>query len=120
MAPRLVKKVSSRMGLYEVNYPEVVWHRAASADLCQQITSAMQSVIEWGTGQRAAIPGVQVAGKTGSAENPHGISHAWFVGFAPAEAPRAVVAVIVENAGSGGVVAAPIAKEVLQAALARR
>jgi len=120
MAPRLVKKVSSRMGLYEANYPEVVWHRAASAGLCQQITAAMQGVIDWGTGQRAAIPGVQVAGKTGSAENPHGISHAWFVGFAPAEAPRAVVAVIVENAGSGGTVAAPIAKEVLQAALARR
>jgi peptidoglycan glycosyltransferase len=120
MAPRLVKQVSSRMGLYDANYPAVVWHRAASAGLCRQVTAAMQSVIEWGTGQRAAIPGVTVAGKTGSAENPHGISHAWFVGFAPAEAPRAVVTVIVENAGSGGTVAAPIAKEVLQAALARR
>ena len=69
MAPRLVKKVSSRMGLYEVNYPEVVWHRAASADLCQQITSAMQSVKEWGTRQQAAIPDTS-GWQDGIQENP--------------------------------------------------
>jgi cell division protein FtsI/penicillin-binding protein 2 len=54
-----------------------------------------------------------VAGKTGSAENPHGKTHAWFIAFAPAEAPRLALAVLVENAGHGGEVAVPIARQVL-------
>jgi peptidoglycan glycosyltransferase len=65
------------------------------------------------------LPGVSVAGKTGTATNPAGKSHAWFVAFAPAENPRAAVAIIVENVGYGGTYAAPIARRVLAAALAR-
>lgn len=61
-----------------------------------------------GTGGAARVPGVVVAGKTGTAENPHGKDHAWFIGFAPVDAPRIAVCVIVENAGFGGSVAAPI------------
>ncbi|WHE06364.1 penicillin-binding transpeptidase domain-containing protein [Thermoanaerobacterium thermosaccharolyticum] len=53
--------------------------------------------------------------KTGTAENPQGQAHAWFVGFAPAENPKIVVAVIVENGGAGGAVAAPIAREIMKA-----
>ena len=70
-------------------------------------------------------PASTVAGKTGTAQNSNGDPHAWFIGFAPADAPRYAVAVIVENGGSfgqeatGGVVAAPIARQVLEAALAR-
>jgi penicillin-binding protein A len=60
---------------------------------------------------------VTVAGKTGTATNPLGRSHAWFVAFAPAENPRVAVAVVVENVGYGAVYAAPIARDVLQAAL---
>jgi len=59
-----------------------------------------------------------VAGKTGTAENPAGPPHAWFVGFAPADHPRVVVAVILENAGYGGDVAAPVAAQIMRAALA--
>jgi peptidoglycan glycosyltransferase len=58
----------------------------------------------------------EVAGKTGTATNPAGRSHAWFVAFAPADAPRVAVAIVVENAGYGGVVAAPIARRVIAAA----
>jgi penicillin-binding protein A len=61
-----------------------------------------------------------VAGKTGTAENvPGQPTHAWFIAFAPAQHPTVAVAVIVENGGVGGVAAAPIARQVMQAALAR-
>ena len=78
----------------------------------------MIAVVQRGTGTAAQIHGVQVAGKTGTATNPHGASHSWFVCFAPADHPRFVVAIVVENAGYGADVAAPIARAVLEAALA--
>jgi peptidoglycan glycosyltransferase len=80
----------------------------------------MVSVVNAGTGTAAQIPGIQVAGKTGTAETPSGKPHAWFVSFAPAQNPRIVVAVVVLNGGdlgsdaTGGAVAAPIAKAVMQ------
>jgi peptidoglycan glycosyltransferase len=71
-----------------------------------------------GTGTAAALPGITVAGKTGTATNPAGRSHAWFVAFAPADSPKVAVAIVVENAGYGGDIAAPIARRVIAAALA--
>ncbi len=68
-----------------------------------------QVVMEKGTGGGAKIPGIEVAGKTGTAQNPHGKDHSWFVGFAPFDNPQIAICVIVENAGYGGAVAAPIA-----------
>jgi penicillin-binding protein 2 len=62
-----------------------------------------------GTGLAARVPGVEVAGKTGTAQNPHGNNHAWFIGFAPYDKPKIAIAVLVENAGYGGTAAAPIA-----------
>ncbi|MDZ7293856.1 MAG: penicillin-binding transpeptidase domain-containing protein, partial [candidate division KSB1 bacterium] len=56
----------------------------------------------------------EVAGKTGTAQNPHGDDHAWFVGFAPFAAPEVAFAVFVENGGKGGAVAAPVARRVLE------
>jgi penicillin-binding protein 2 len=81
------------------------------------LRDAMVDVVQApnGTGRQARIAGIEIGGKTGTAQNPHGEDHAWFVAFAPAAAPEIVVAVIVENAGSGGAVAAPIAREVLKA-----
>jgi peptidoglycan glycosyltransferase len=85
----------------------------------------MVSVVEGGTGRAAQISGVTVAGKTGTAEAPTGGVHAWFVAFAPAEAPTIAIAVIVEGGGSlgneatGGAVAAPIAAAVMRAHLER-
>lgn len=66
-----------------------------------------------GTARNAQIPGFEVAGKTGTAQNPHGKDHAWFIGFAPFDNPKIAVAVLVENAGFGATWAAPIAKNVM-------
>ena len=77
----------------------------------------MVSVVEQGTGRLAKNKGVKVAGKTGTAENPHGKDHSWFIGFAPAEDPQIAIAIIVENAGAGSVVAAPIAAEIFEKVL---
>ena len=72
------------------------------------------AVLPGGTGMAARIPGIESAGKTGTAQNPHGKDHAWFIGFAPYENPKIAVAVIIENAGFGGAEAAPIAGRVME------
>ncbi len=73
------------------------------------IRSALRQVVDDGTGGAAQAAGVPVAGKTGTAQNPHGEDHAWFMCYAPAEAPTVAVAVVLENAGHGGSEAAPVA-----------
>jgi penicillin-binding protein A len=100
------------------------WRTASSATTAQAVTSMMTEVVQSGTGTAAQIAGVSVAGKTGTAQiDGFGAPHAWFVAFAPAEAPTVAVAVIVEHGGSfgsdatGGRVAAPIAARVLRVAL---
>ena len=95
--------------------------RAFGPATANALTAMMVDVVRSGTGTRAQIPGVTVAGKTGTAQNA-GPSHAWFIGFAPSTEPRVAVAVIVENGGgddqaTGGRVAAPIAQAVMAAAL---
>jgi penicillin-binding protein A len=89
-----------------------------SSDTAANVTRMMIAVVQRGTGTPAQLPHVVVAGKTGTATNPLGRSHAWFVCFAPAEQPRAVVAIVIENVGYGATYAAPIAREVLRTALA--
>lgn len=97
--------------------------RTMSAATAGTLRDMMVAVVASGTGSRAQIPGVAVAGKTGTAEQPSGPPTVWFVGFAPADAPRVAVAVVVENGGdvgdeaTGGAVAAPIARAVLEAGL---
>lgn len=98
-------------------YRPQVWLRAMDPAVAGVLKEAMMAVVREGTGRTAALPGITVAGKTGSAENPHGEPHAWFVAFAPVENPRVAVAVMVENAGSGGANAAPIAREIIRRAL---
>lgn len=68
-----------------------------------------------GTATHIRLPDISICGKTGTAQNPHGKDHAWFVGFAPYENPKIAIAVLVENVGFGGTHAAPIAKKVIQA-----
>src|SRR2546423_2726962 len=88
------------------------------------VTEMMRELAGAGTATAAAVPGYTVAGKTGTAEAPGGPPHAWFIGFAPAEAPRFAIAVIVERGGdlgdeaTGGRVAAPVAGKVLAKLLA--
>lgn len=89
-----------------------------SGDTAAQVRDLMIAVVRRGTGTPAALPNVVVAGKTGTATNPAGRAHSWFVAFAPAQAPRVAMAVVVENAGYGAAVAAPITRSVLRVALA--
>jgi peptidoglycan glycosyltransferase len=79
----------------------------------------MVAVVQGGTGVAAQIPGVQVAGKTGTAETGRaGENDTWFIAFAPAGNPRVAVAVALSNqSGTGGATAAPIAKEIMEALL---
>jgi penicillin-binding protein 2 len=80
------------------------------------IRDGMQRVVHapGGTGSMARVQGVISAGKTGTAENPHGKDHAWYIGFAPFDDPKIAVAVLLENSGFGGVKAAPIAGLVIE------
>jgi len=83
------------------------------------VTEMMKHVVETGTGTAAQIPGVQIAGKTGTAQTGvNGLLDAWFIAFAPADAPQVAIAVVVERTREyGGAAAAPIARAVMQAVL---
>jgi penicillin-binding protein 2 len=68
----------------------------------------LERVVVSGTARSSKIEGISLCGKTGTAQNPHGNDHSIFVGFAPKDNPKIVVACVVENAGSGGGTAGPI------------
>ena len=119
MQPHLVVAVTDPEGRPVFTSVPRVWLTATTPQVAAAVRNGMVAAVRVGTARQAALPGVTVAGKTGSAQNPQGAPHAWFVGFAPAEAPRVVVAVIVENGGAGGTVAAPLGRELLKQALAR-
>ena len=120
MKPYLVAKtLAPDLSTLSVTGPSE-FSQAVSPHVAEQMTSLMENVVSSGTGTAAQIPGVTVAGKTGTAENvPGKPTHAWFIAFAPAQNPQVAVAVIVENGGVGGQTAAPIAKQVMQAVLRR-
>lgn len=124
MTPRLVKEVLDHQGNVIDQPKPTPWKtNVMSQDTASTVTQMMEKVVNdpQGTGTAAKIPNVTVAGKTGTAENASGAPpHAWFIAFAPAEAPQIAVAVLVENGGNlgsdatGGKVSAPIAKTVIQ------
>ena len=93
--------------------------RAIKPRTASELNSMMQAVVTGGTGTAAQISGVAVAGKTGTAETGNsGINTTWFIAFAPADAPRVAIAVVLQNqTGAGGTTAAPIAKTVMEALL---
>jgi penicillin-binding protein 2 len=78
------------------------------------VIEGMQDVVEHGTAYIARIPGIQIAGKTGTAQNPHGKDHSVFFAFAPVDNPKIAIAVVVENAGFGATWAAPIASLMIE------
>lgn len=129
MAPYLVQSVRSQdLTVVEETRPGEL-ARPVSASTAEQLRQMMVGVVASGTGRTAQVPGVTVAGKTGTAQTTDDVPpHAWFTAFAPAgdgETPRVAVAVVVEHGGSmgneatGGAVAAPVARAVIEAALAR-
>lgn len=80
-----------------------------------RIRNVMVQVVNSGTGSRAQVAGVRVAGKTGSAEQRRGDkAHAWFIGYAPADDPKIAIAIVLEEAGHGGDEAAPIAGKIIK------
>jgi penicillin-binding protein A len=96
--------------------------RAIKPETAAELTTMMVAAVQGGTGTAAQIPGIQVAGKTGTAETGlNRVYTAWFVSFAPADNPEVAIAVVLEKQldGFGGAVSAPIAKQVMQALLAR-
>ncbi|MBC7247288.1 MAG: hypothetical protein H5T73_05880 [Actinobacteria bacterium] len=116
MVPHLLKEVRRGAEILE-RYEASVWRSPIKAETAGEVLRMMVEVVEKGTGTQAAISGVTVAGKTGTAEVEGKPPHAWFLGIAPAGNPSVVVAVVIENGGSGGAAAAPVAREVLKAAL---
>ncbi len=117
MKPYIVSTITDDKGSKVQEFAPEEWLTVTTPQLADTIKEMMVEVVSHGTGNAASLRGVQVAGKTGTAENPHGDSHAWFIGFAPADNPEVAIAVIVENAGGGGSIAAPIARKILEKAL---
>ncbi|HEX2064074.1 MAG TPA: penicillin-binding protein 2, partial [Acidimicrobiales bacterium] len=125
MRPHVMKEVRDDEGEVVRSANPTPWKRAMSPSSAAELRDMMVAVVRSGTATRAAVPGVAVAAKTGTAQTTGDNSHAWIVTFAPAEAPRVAVAVIVESQPglgdtvTGGRVAAPIAQAVMAAALGR-
>ncbi|MGY1704263.1 peptidoglycan D,D-transpeptidase FtsI family protein [Geodermatophilus sp. SYSU D00697] len=117
MTPYLVDQLRAPdLSVLDETDPEEL-SEPVTPEVADQLTEMMESVVTNGSGRSARISGVQVAGKTGTAENA-GPDHNWFIGFAPADDPQIAVAVFVANGGgTGGDVSAPIARQVMQAHL---
>jgi peptidoglycan glycosyltransferase len=121
MKPRIWTSVRDRDGRVVSKMEPEEQSEVMSPGTAAELTGAMTSVVDEGTGTAAALAGIDVAGKTGTAEVPgraecSGLpNQAWFIGFAPAERPTVAVAATVEcTTGTGGAVAAPIAAGVIQ------
>jgi penicillin-binding protein 2 len=112
--PYLVARVDSAGRTIRTAVPEVRQLPMRPQDI-DVVKLGLERVVEWGTGTGARIKEISIAGKTGTAQNPPKPDHAWFVGYAPSDAPEVVFAVLVENAGHGGVVSAPIAGQLIRA-----
>ena len=93
--------------------PEVL-DRPFTAAAARRVKRAMRHAVQTGTAKKADLPGLDVCGKTGTAQNPHGEDHAWFVCFAPMDDPEIALAVVVENAGFGSAAALPVAVGLLR------
>ncbi len=95
-------------------------HLVLSERAMETIQTGLRGVVSTGTGLLARLETIDVCGKTGTAENPHGEDHSIFVGYAPPDNPEILVCVIVENAGHGGSVAAPIAGKIIKTFFAKK
>ena len=116
--PHIVDRIEDSEGSEIFRFDEIP-EKVSQIDLTllRFIQRSMRAVVagETGTGRAAAIPGTAVCGKTGTAQNPHGADHALFVGYAPAGDPEIALAIILEHAGHGGAMAAPLARKIFSA-----
>jgi peptidoglycan glycosyltransferase len=120
MRPQLIERVISPRGKTITHLKPDQLGQPIKRQTADELTRMMELVVTGGTGTAAQIPGISVAGKTGTAEVGRGNIHTtWFAAFAPANAPRVAIAVVVENQlnGFGGTISAPIAKQVMEALL---
>lgn len=114
--PYLVQQVRDSQGNVVSEHQPGEQRRVMSEATAQEMVTFMVTAVNEGFGQSAGLLGLDIAGKTGTAETgTDAPAHAWFTGFAPATNPNIVVAVIVENGGPGSQAAAPIAKQVIDA-----
>jgi peptidoglycan glycosyltransferase len=122
MRPHMVEKVIGPDGRTKDTIGGEEQSRVMSDKSASELTQMMRHVVESGTGTAAQLQGIQVAGKTGTAEAPGGFNDAWFIAFAPADNPKVAIAVVVEHAQqsqTGGEVAAPLAAQVMRVLLRR-
>jgi peptidoglycan glycosyltransferase len=119
MDPYLVETIRSPSGALVSRTKPRPYRKALEPQQAADLTSMMEAVVKSGTGTAAQLPGIRVAGKTGTAETGvRGVNTVWFVAFAPVDDPKVAIAVVVERQhGTGGRIAAPIAKQVMQAIL---
>jgi penicillin-binding protein 2 len=115
MRPHLLKSWRAPGGRVHVNKPEFGFNLPYSPEVLEVLVESCVLVLEGehGTARGSRLPGISMGGKTGTAQNPHGNEHSWFVGFAPVENPEIVAAVIVEQAGHGSTVAAPFVRTLI-------
>ena len=121
MEPKLVDEIVAPDGDVIQRFEPEEWKTAIKPSTAADLTAMMVLAVQSGTGVAAQIPGISVAGKTGTAETGvPGHNNTWFIAFAPAERPEVAVAVALsDQAGTGGATAAPIAKTIIEAALGR-
>jgi peptidoglycan glycosyltransferase len=120
MKPRLVDRIVRKDGRVKERIEPDLQAVVMKPETAEELTAMMARVVDEGTGTAGALEGIQVAGKTGTAEvgANREFTQPWFIAFAPVENPRIAIAVTVERTtGQGGTVAAPIAKAVLEALL---
>jgi peptidoglycan glycosyltransferase len=115
--PYLAAELRNGDQVRELHQPGASFSTAGSSEVANTLVGFMVEGVDNGYAAKAAIPGVKVGGKTGTAEVGDGTSHSWFIGFAPADAPRVAIAVIMEHQGSGSDFATPAAQSVLRTAL---
>jgi peptidoglycan glycosyltransferase len=116
--PYLAAELRNGSAASQLHEPGQFFSIAGSGATAKKLRDFMVEGVDNGYAAKAAIQGIKVAGKTGTAEVGDGTSHSWFIGFAPADEPRVAVAVIMEHQGSGSDFATPAAQRVMRAALA--